>query len=264
MRRLSIFGLVLALALGLLAAPASARGNGGEDLATVNVVHGIPGDSLGFDRPLPVDVCLADGTPLITDLTFAEVEVLEVPAGTYDLEVRLDAPADCDGATVLAAPGVAVGSGVSYSVVANLTSDGAPGFGDVLGLPIGLSVFVDDLSRAGLLKGRVNVRHTAEAPAVDIWVKARWGGFDPAFIGLTGANGGGVQEGSADLWLGKYSAGIAVSPSASPADIAIEAPFKIKPGQGLNVYAVGSLEDGNFTLVTQYQKLERPLAWGRR
>ena len=293
MRRFWFLALIMALAMSLMAVPALADDYDDDDddryrynamemvnddddavvddddedrrykmrPATSNVVHGIPGDSLGFEQPLPVDVCLADGTALITEFEFTDIETLEVPEGSYDIDVRLDAAMDCDGATVLAAPGLFVESGMTYSVVANLTADGMPGFGEVLGaLPIGLSVFVDDLSYAGWKNGRVNVRHTAAAPAVDIWVAPKRGDFAPAFIGLEGANGSADQEGTADLRRGRYIAGIALSPSASPDDIAIEQKFKVKRGKALNIYAVGSLADGNFTLLTQYEKLDKP--WG--
>lgn len=267
MRRLIVLVLALATLLGLLAAPALAQGAPDgltapekpdwwfrpPTKAIVNVVHGIPGDSLGLPQELPVDVCLADGTPLITDFEFADVRRTRVPAGSYDVEVRLDDAADCGGATVLAAPGLGVEAGESYSVVANLTADGAPGFGSTLGLPIGLSVFVDDRSLSSWWQGRVSVRHTADAPAVDIWVKERRGSYGPAFIGLE--NVAGAQEGNADLTVGRYVAGIAISPSASPDDIAIERRFRVRFFRGLNLYAIGSLEDGNFRIVGQYQWL---------
>ena len=265
-RRFSLLVVAMATMLGLLASPALAQGitDGATPeqpdwwfrpptKAVVNVVHGIPGDSLGLPQALPVDVCLADGSPLITDFTFGEIERLRVPAGSYDVEVRLDDAADCGGATVLAAPGLAVAAGESYSVVANLTADDAPGFGSTIGLPIGLSVFVDNRDLSSWWKGRVSVRHTADAPAVDIWVKKARDSYSPAFLGLE--NTAGAQEGSADLRTGRYVAGIAISPSASPDDIAIEQRFRVKIFRGLNLYAIGSLDDGNFRIVGQYQWL---------
>ena len=251
MRRFLLVAMTAALMLSLFAAPGAASGH---ERATVNVVHGIPGDSLGLDRNLTVDVCLADGTPLITNLRFQRVKRILVPAGTYDLEVRLDARHDCGGDTVLAASGVPLASGTTYSVVANLTT-GSVGAASTAGLPIDLSLFVDDRSQIGGPVGRFNVRHTADAPAVDIWSKKGRGHYQPAFIGLE--NAAGAQQGSDEAPRGRYTAGIAINPSSSSSDIAIEVPFKVKSRKLLNIYAVGSLADGNFTVIAHYQGLER-------
>jgi hypothetical protein len=88
----------------------------------VNVIHASP------DAP-PVDVAVAGGDVLIENLPFpAASDYLEVPAGSYDLEVRPTGTTD----VVLDLPGVALDSGMVYSAYAI----GQAGDGTLTVLPI--------------------------------------------------------------------------------------------------------------------------------
>ena len=120
----------------------------GSAKATLNVVHGIPG--------LDVDVCV-DGTKAITDFNPGEVVAgVKLPAGTYHLGV-VAAGTSCS-AEVLAADATVAG-GRNYTVVANLNASGTPN----------LKIFTNDVSKVDEGMVRLQVRHTAEAPAVNVW-----------------------------------------------------------------------------------------------
>jgi hypothetical protein len=97
-------------------------GSEDEPMARVRVVHASP------DAPA-VDVAVAGGDVLIEDLAFpAASDYLEVPAGSYDLEVRPTGTTE----VALDLPGVAFEAGMVYSVYAI----GQAGDGTLTVLPI--------------------------------------------------------------------------------------------------------------------------------
>lgn len=209
---------VLALAMLALAMPgASAQASG----AKVTVVHGVPG--------LTVDVCV-DGTEVVEDFDFKDIAgPLDLAAGTYDLGVTA-ADSGC-AAAILTADDVALTDGLNASVVAHLTEAGDPT----------LSIFVNDTSTIAAGNGRVTVRHTAQAPAVDIWA-----GADPLFVNLINPN-----EDSADVPTATYSIAIQANPSTSPDSPAV-GPVSLEAPEGTSriVYAVGVL-GSTFDLLIQ-------------
>ena len=72
----------------------------------IQVIHGIPGQDLGLDPELPVDVHVSTLGCVLTDFRFGQVSpTLTIPAGTYDVEVRLSDGA-CGGTVAIPAPGV--------------------------------------------------------------------------------------------------------------------------------------------------------------
>ncbi len=83
-----------------------------DDSAQVVVVHGVPG--------LEVDV-LADGEPVLESFSYRDIEVLELPAGAYDLGVA--AAGSTDEILSLIAD---VDAGTSYTVAAFLDAEGNP------------------------------------------------------------------------------------------------------------------------------------------
>ena len=142
---------MLTLAVALTAAltiVGMGTASAGSAKATLNVVHGIPG--------LDVDICV-DGTKAITDFNPGEVVAgVKMPAGTYHLGV-VAAGTSCS-AEVLAADATVAG-GRNYTVVANLNASGTPN----------LKIFTNDVSKVDEGMARLQVRHTAEAPAVNVW-----------------------------------------------------------------------------------------------
>jgi hypothetical protein len=100
----------------------SMLGSEDEPTARVRVVHASP------DAPA-VDVAVTGGDVLIENLAFpAASDYLEVPAGSYDLEVRPTGTTD----VALDLPGVALEAGMVYSVYAI----GQAGDGTLTVLPI--------------------------------------------------------------------------------------------------------------------------------
>lgn len=207
----------LALAGLALAAPASA--STGE--ATVSVLHGVPG--------LTVDV-YANGEVLLPDFTPGTLtDPLQLPAGEYDLAVY-EAGADPDAADpAFQADDVAVPGGANVTVVAHLSADGTPV----------LTPFVNDVSTLAAGEGRLTVRHTAAAPAVDV----RAGG-EVVVPGLENPD-----EAALELPAGTVSADVVLAGTDTvaigPADV------DVAEGVATIVYAWGSAEENSLALAVQ-------------
>lgn len=236
----------IAAAAGLTAAlvsPAAVAGAQEEaSTSTVTVIHGIPGKDLGLDdNALAVDVKVDDSC-VLTDFTFGDVSPrLELPEGMYDIAVSLSDGA-CGGDVAIEADDVAVPGGVNATAVAHLDDEGAPTLG----------VFVNDLSPAGLYRTRVAVHHLANAPTVDIDVtKSQPMLWSHPFISVEGISNG--EQAVADTWVGTYN--VDIFPAGGD-----EAVFSVEDlsliARYYGVYAVGSLENGTFTLITDMQPFE--------
>jgi hypothetical protein len=243
MRRTLVLALAALTAVAVLAAPAAATTS---PKAKITVVHGIPGDVLGLSKALPVDVCLAGGTLLLAAVPFKgnnAAAPLQVPAGTYSIEVRLDAATDCAGPAVLAAP-LTVAAGKSYTAIAALTAGLIPGAADQLGLGIDLFAFENSTRRIGLLEARATLGHFADAPAVDIYQGLLRGPGNRFMSRLFGGVPNGVAA-AQDFWFGPRWFGLAVSPSDGPRDIAV-GPVRLTLERRANnfILAVGSLDKG--------------------
>ena len=223
-RALTALGAAGAVALLplALATPASAQAAGAE----VRVLHGIPGT--------PVDVYV-DGERALDDFApGTTTDDLGLPAGTYQVAVFPADAADDSGTPVIGPVDLAVPASGNVSAIAHLSADGTPT----------ITPFVNDTSPAAAGSGRVVVRHTAAAPAVDVLV-----GGSPALTNLTNPN-----EDSAELPAGTISASVAATgttdPVIGPADVPVVA------GQATIVYAIGSLEDSTLDVLVQTVDLE--------
>jgi hypothetical protein len=213
--RTATAGLLAAGALAL-GAPAQADSH----TSDVSVLHGVPGAT--------VDV-YANGEELLTDFEPGTLtDPVQLPAGSYDLKVVAagDGP---DGDAVIEANGVEVPGGANLTVVAHLDEGGTPV----------LTPFANDTSEIAAGQGRLTVRHTAAAPAVDVRANG-----EPAFTDLTNP-----QEASAELPAGTISADVAL---AGTDNVAI-GPADVDVAEGVHtiVYAWGSAEDGNLDLAVQ-------------
>lgn len=219
---------VIAVALGLvavsaLASPAQAQAGTG----TVYVVHGIPG--------LTVDVYVDDvlTLPGFTPTTVAGP--LTLPAATYNIKI-FGAGADPSTATPAIEENVTLPAGANASLVANLSEAGTPV----------LNTFVNDTAAAPAGEGRIVVRHTAAAPAVDVLANGA-----PVFTNLTNPNS--VQ---ADLPAGTIEASVALAGTTAP--VIGPAPVTIEAGSATIVYAIGSAAEGSLGVVVQTIPLEGP------
>jgi Domain of unknown function (DUF4397) len=160
--RKKVMGLALVFATALTLFGAQAASAGGR-MATLNVVHGIPG--------LNVDVCV-NGAKAISDFEPGDVVAgVKLAAATYHLGVV--AAGDPCSAEVLAADATLKG-GRNYTAIANLDASGTPN----------LKLFWNNIKPVQKGNARIVVRHTAEAPAVNVWANGskiighdwfRWG-----------------------------------------------------------------------------------------
>lgn len=216
-RLLAVLG-TLVLGLGgaaALAAPASAA-----DTAQVSVVHGIPNT--------PVNV-FVNGKSTLSDFKPGTVAgPLSLPAGDYTVTVFPASDTKGTGTPVITAKAT-VTAGANISLVAHLTADGTPT----------ITPFVNDTSAIPAGQGRLVVRHTAAAPAVDVRANGK-----VAFSNLVNP-----KEASADLPAGTISADVVLAGTDTvaigPADV------MVKAGAETIVYAIGSAEQKTLGVVVQ-------------
>lgn len=199
---------------------AGASGAHAQSSATVSLMHGIPGATVdvvvdgevvvpGFEPGTMQDISAFAGQ------TLANVEVRA--AGTEDVVIGPIAE-------------LAVPASGNWTVIAHLDAEGTPT----------LTPFENDTSAIAAGQGRLTVRHTAAAPAVDILLAD---GSRP-FTNLSNPN-----EAAADLPAGEI-AGAQIAPTGGD-PIADVPTVDLAAGSNLIVYAVGSLEGETFTFYTQ-------------
>jgi hypothetical protein len=207
--------LLTAAALMLITVvPASAQ-----EGARIHLIHGIPDTN--------VDV-VAAGEVVFENFAFGETQDLSALAGATleGLQVRLtgtETVAIDGGDVVLPASG-------NYTIIAHLTADGTPTLG----------VFANDTSTIAAGEGRLTVRHTAAAPAVDVLANGA-----AAFSNLANPN-----EATAGLPVGTVTATVVPTGVSEPVVIG-PADLPIADGASLIVYAVGSLDGGSLTVLTE-------------
>lgn len=191
----------------------------------ITLLHGIPGATVDVAVDGAVVVpgfepgATADLTPFAGD-TLANVEVRA--AGTEDVVIGPVAE-------------FAVPAEGNWTVLAHLDADGTPTI---------TSFENDESAPAADGQGRLTVRHTAAAPAVDVVL----GEARPI---ENAANG---DEAALDLPAGEL-AGAQIAPTGGD-PIADVPTVNIEAGKNLIVYAVGSLADETFTFYTQTIDLE--------
>jgi hypothetical protein len=197
-----------------------------DDTARIRVVHTVP------DAPA-VDIAVTGGDVLVSGLEFPNSsDYLEVPAGTYDLEVRVSGTED----VVLPLPGVELSGGTVYDAYAigsvetgiypflipsPMASGDTAMAAEACAVTLGIGTETDSC---------VNVIHASpDAPAVDVWVNGQ--------VALSG-----VAFGDFSGWLalpaGEYQ--IAVTPAGQGAESAvIDATVAIEEGVAYHIAATG-------------------------
>ena len=214
-RTLALAGAgVLALS-GLAVSPAYAA----ED-AKLSVLHAVPG--------LTVDVYV-DGKRTINDFKPGTLAgPLDLAAGTYSVAITA-ADAEDDSDPAIGPIDLTLDDGGNYTAVAHLEEGGDPT----------ATLFENDTSETPAGQGRLTVRHTAAAPAVDVLA-----GGDAVIEGLTNPD-----EASLELDAGTIEASVAAAgttdPVIGPADVTV------KDATTTIVYAWGSLDDDNLKLAVQ-------------
>jgi hypothetical protein len=219
MKRIVALLAALLAAAGLVATTGPAVPVGAQSGARIHLIHGIP--------DTPVDV-FANGEVVIPDFQFGDTEDLSALAGQTlaGLEVR---PAGTEDVAIDGGDLALPASG-NVTAIAHLDAEGTPI----------LTVFENDTSPIAAGQGRLVVRHTAAAPAVD--VKANG---EVAFSNLSNPN-----EAKADLPAGTVSAEVVPTGASEPVVIG-PADLPVTEGSELIVYAVGSLDDGNLQTLTE-------------
>jgi len=191
--------------------------------AELSVFHGIPAT--------PVDVWVNGvvTAPNFQPGTFAGP--LELAPGDYS--VVITAVGDPITKPVIGPAVLPLKAGTSYTVVAFLDAAAKPT----------AKLFTNDISKIAAGQGRVTVRHTAAAPAVDILA-----GGAPAFKNLV--NG---DEQKADLPVGTLSVAIAATGTTTP----VLGPVDVANVEGTNtiVYAYGNLTGDPSTLAVAKQTI---------
>jgi len=208
-----LFSVMAATALAAAAlAPSGASAQGAADGTTL--LHGIPAT--------PVDVYV-DGTATFVDFQPGATQDVTSLAGTTLTNVEIFAAGDdpASDTPLLTAATLAIPASGNNTIVVHLDEAGAPT----------VTTFVNNATETGSGVGRVTVRHTAAAPAVDLVLSASG---DRPVLNL---NNGDSQEfgpavGSYDLQLAAAGSGVIPGTQVS---------VQVNEGENLIVYAVGSV-----------------------
>ncbi|NCT92421.1 DUF4397 domain-containing protein [Cellulomonas sp. APG4] len=207
-------GLALALAAAVPATAAT------DDAASLSVLHGVP--------DLTVDVYV-NGELTLDDFEPGDLAgPLELPADTYAVAITAADAAD-DSSPAIGPVDLPLEAGMSYTAVAHLDASGNPT----------ATLFTNDMSQTAAGEGRLTVRHTAAAPAVDVLA-----GGSPVIENLANPD-----EASLDLPAGTVSASVAATGTTDP----VIGPADVNVAEGVHtiVYAWGSLDADNLDLAVQ-------------
>ena len=219
MRNSKMIGTAAALA-AVMALPAVAAADGHEN-AKVRVGHFSP------DAPA-VDV-YANGGAILEDVPFGVLsDYLEVPGGTYTIEVVAAGADPADGA-VIGPVDLDFAAGTMTTVAAtNVLESIEP------------QVIPDEpMPQDGIAQVRV-VHFSADAPAVDI-------ALDEGDVVVENLAYPNATEAYLDLPEGEYD--LEIRPTGTT-DVAFDIdPLELPGGNSFTVFAIGSLADGTFTVL---------------
>ncbi len=207
--------------------------SGAASAAQVYVVHGIPGQDVGAAPALNVDICLAGGHPVLSGVAFGDIAgPLDLPAGRYDVEVRLAATPACSGALAVANT-FYVALTENATIVAHLTEQGTPA----------LTKFVNDVRPLAQDRTRLVVRHGAAVAPVNVLVVR--GRKDSELItNLENSD----QSSAVNEQAGGFRVYVYPKGSLRPA---LSTSATLEAGMAYFAYAVGSVEKGSLALVVQ-------------
>lgn len=207
-----------------LAAPAQAHGRShhhhSAGYAAVSVLHAVPNT--------PVDVYVNHHRVLRNFQPGSLAGPLVLKTGTYTVDLTA-ANSKNDASPVIGPVSLKFVKGANYTIVAHLTAAGAPT----------ASLFRNDTSASPKGQGRLIVRHTAAAPAVDILANGA-----TAVSGLVNPN-----QAALNLPAGTYSAAVALAGTTAP--VIGPANVKVSKGKDTIVYAWGSAAGGTLALAVQ-------------
>ncbi len=211
--KMAVAALILAVGV-LLAPPASAQND-----AIIMLIHGIPDAN--------VDI-VVDGSVVLENFAFGDVEDLSAFSGQTLKGVTVKLAGT--GTATIEVGDLAMPTTGNYSIVAHLDSIGNAT----------LTVFENDTSTIAPGAGRLVIRHTAAAPAVDVLANGA-----VAFSDVT--NGTGAQ---ADLPADTIAASLVPTGETEPVLIG-PTDAAVTEGESLVVYAVGSIDDDTLAVLSQ-------------
>jgi hypothetical protein len=212
---LLVSGLV-ALSLVSTAGIASAQGAN----ATLHVLHAVPGAT--------VDVCV-DGAEVKSNFEYKQRFTAELPGGEYRVVVRAAGAGECTGDRIKGA-NVTLDGGTNSTAVAGLSKRGS----------VKLFAFANDVRDLRNGVARVEVRHVAAAPRVDVWVNGA-----PAIRKIP--NG---AEAKVKLPAGDYT--VRVAPAGTRTTVIGPRTFDLSGGTAYQVFATGNADAGfNFLVLAQ-------------
>nr|WP_241978906.1 DUF4397 domain-containing protein [Cryobacterium sp. Hh7] len=223
-------GLLVALA-GLAPAQAAVpAASASPGMASVSVLHAIPG--------LTLDISV-DGRVVVADfMPGTLLGPLKLTAGTHTVGISaadsLEVGGSANGSPL---PSIAVSGSTTVTVTANRSFTAVAHLTDA-GLPTA-TLYNDDTKPLAAGQGRLTVRHVAAAPAVDVLANGA-----VAVAGLTNPS-----QAVLDLPVGTISAVVAATGTTAP--LLGPAEVTIAPRTNTIVYAWGSLADGNLALYVQ-------------
>ena len=212
-----------------------------QDEATIFIIHGIPGIDLNLDPELPVDITVEGGC-LLQNFKFGEIEgPFSLPAGTYNIQIKLADPSSpCGGTTVIEAD-VPFEANEKCTVIAHLTEEGG----------ITASKFTHDLSAIKGKKARLLVHHTAFAPSVDLSLMPV-GDYRPRVVQMDDyAHGDKFQFEIRPFPNGGWK--VSLAPTGTGMTI-FSQDVNLKAYHGYAVFAVGSVANGTFRLIVNVIK----------
>ena len=225
MKRTTLWVTAVAVIAALaMAVPAFNTSAGAADNSQVYVIHGIPNT--------PVDVYV-NGALTLSDFQPEDVKgPLSLPAGDYRIQIfsaTVMPPTTAPDTGAVIDETKTVPAGASVSLIANLDADGQPA----------LNAFVNDTSLLAAGMARVTVRHTAAAPAVDIYVDGA-----KAVSDLTNPD-----EAVAEIPTGSHE--IAVKLAGTDTTVIGPATLDFAADTNTVVYAIGSAERQSLGVVVQ-------------
>jgi hypothetical protein len=227
-----VAGLVVAL-LSIVgnASPGSAQTS---SPSTVTIIHGIQG--------VPVDVYVDGALTVPNFQPKAVAGPLSLPAKTYRVQIfprRFNPPATAPATGAVIAADLPVPSGKNLTVVAHPSSNSSGA-----GSPT-LSVFENNLTPNGPAGARLSVRHTADAPAVDV-------ANGDAVVLANIVNGSGKDIGLPGNTTLQASVRVAGTTTVAIGPLSLVA----QSNKLTNVYAISALDGSQLDVVVQQIPLQ--------
>lgn len=241
---------LMMLLITILASPAAGFAQSDPLAANVYVGHAINGTDLGLGLPeeLPVDITV-NGTCFLQGVEFRTFAgPVELAAGTYDIEVRVDDGSDCNGPLAILAS-INLSGAENATILAFLNEGGSPT----------LSKFTNDVRASNGDDARLTVRHTAAIQPVIVQLskdgRRGWRRWSVPVANWRLDNPG---ERTADLAPITYNAKISDNTAGFYFGDTLVGPTPITLEQNVAkvLYAVGSLKNGTFELLEQNLPIE--------